>query len=156
MKEFLGHYIKRKKGKVLSVDGDTIGEHEGALFYTLGERHGFVITKKSAHDMPYYVVSKDIKKNTITVSNSSVPVGPKSNTLTLEQFQIVTAGSVKDGDVYDAVIRYHGERYPVELLRLHDGGAQLRFKNARPLVSPGQSVVLYLNSRLVGGGVVAG
>lgn len=156
MKDFLSHYIKKKKGKVLSVKGEIVGEHEGALFYTLGERHGFLITKKSAHDMPYYVVSKDIKKNTITVSNSPAPVGPKSNTLTLEQFHIVTSGSVKDGDVYDAVIRYHGERHPVELLRLHDGGAQLRFKNQRPLVSPGQSVVLYFKSRLVGGGVVAG
>ncbi len=156
MKEFLGHYIKRKKGKVLSVDGDNIGEHEGALFYTLGERHGFVITKKSAFDLPHYVVSKDIKRNTITVSTTPVPVGPKSNTLTLEQFHVITAGSIKDEDVYDAVIRYHGERYPVELLRLHDGGAQLRFKNEKPLVSPGQSVVLYQSSRVVGGGVVAG
>lgn len=156
MKEFLSHYIKKKNGKVLAEDKGVIGEHQGALFYTLGERHGFVITKKSAHDTPYYVVSKDIKKNTITVSPTPHPVGPKSNTLTLEQFHVVTSGSIKDGDMYDAVIRYHGERYPVELLRLHDGGAQLRFRNEKPLVSPGQSVVLYAKKRVVGGGVVAG
>ena len=156
MKEFLGHYIKKKKGKVLSVEGRIIGEHEGVWFYTLGERHGFTITHKGSHDTPYYVVAKDIKKNTITVSPNPSPVGPKSNTLTLEQFHIVTPGSIKDGALYDAVIRYHGERFPVELLRLHDGGAQLRFKKERPLVSPGQSVVLYLKSRVMGGGVVAG
>lgn len=156
MKEFLGHYIKKKKGKVLSVEGKIIGEHDGALFYTLGERHGFSITHKSAHDTPYYVVAKDIKKNTLTVSPEPLPIGPKSNTLTLEQFHVVTSGSIKDKDMFDAVIRYHGIRYPVELLRLHDGGAQLRFKDQRPLVSPGQSVVLYDKTRVIGGGIVAG
>ncbi|MDQ5961766.1 MAG: tRNA-specific 2-thiouridylase MnmA [Patescibacteria group bacterium] len=156
MKEFLGHYIKNKKGKVLSTEGKIIGEHDGAWFYTLGERHGFTITQKSAHDMPYYVVAKDIKKNTLTVSTTPKAPGEKSNTLTLEQFHIVTPGSAKDGGSYDAVVRYHGERFAVELLRLHDGGAQLRFKSEKPLVSSGQSVVLYQKERVIGGGVVAG
>lgn len=156
MKDFLSHYIKRKKGQVLSVEGRVIGEHDGALFYTLGERHGFSITKKSSNELPYYVVAKDIKKNTLTVATTPLPSGPKSNTLTLEKFHVVTAGSINDGDVFDAVIRYHGKKYPIELFRLHDGGAQLRFKDEKPLVSPGQSVVLYRKSRVMGGGVVAG
>jgi len=70
MKDFLSHYIEQKKGDVLSVDGEVIGEHDGAVFFTLGERHGFTITKKSPTDTPYYVVVKDIEKNTITVSTS--------------------------------------------------------------------------------------
>ncbi|MBI3888790.1 tRNA 2-thiouridine(34) synthase MnmA [Candidatus Nomurabacteria bacterium] len=47
LKEFLKHYIKSKKGKVLNENGEEIGYHDGAVFYTLGERHGFTITKKS-------------------------------------------------------------------------------------------------------------
>ncbi len=70
MKDFLSHYIEQKKGDVLNVDGEVIGEHDGAVFFTLGERHGFTITKKSPTDTPYYVVAKDIEKNTITVSTS--------------------------------------------------------------------------------------
>ena len=65
IKDFLGHYIKQKKGKVLNELGEEIGYHNGAVFFTLGERHGFVISKKSPNDRPYYVISKDIKKNTI-------------------------------------------------------------------------------------------
>ncbi len=46
MKDFLGHYIDEEKGSVVDVDGNVIGEHNGALFFTLGERHGFTVTKK--------------------------------------------------------------------------------------------------------------
>ena len=65
LKEFLKHYIKFKKGKVCDEKGEVIGHHEGAVFYTLGERHGFTITKKKSTDGPYYIVGKDIKKNTL-------------------------------------------------------------------------------------------
>ena len=85
LKDFLKHYIKEKKGDVILASGgkrsdlknskrsdleepEIIGYHLGAVFLTLGERHGFTITKKGPTDGPYYVVAKDIKKNTITVS----------------------------------------------------------------------------------------
>ena len=68
MKDFLKHYIKSEKGKVLDEKGKVIGIHDGAVFFTLGERHGFVITEKTQNDKPYYVVGKDIKKNIIIVS----------------------------------------------------------------------------------------
>jgi tRNA-uridine 2-sulfurtransferase len=68
LKEFLKHYIKSKRGKVLNEKGDGIGHHDGAVFYTLGERHGFTITKKIPTDGAYYVVGKDIKRNILIVS----------------------------------------------------------------------------------------
>src|SRR6202008_1854292 len=74
LKEFLKHYIKEKKGKVINKPGETIGYHFGVVFHTLGERHGFTITKKSPHDGPYYIVNKNIKKNILTVSqNKNIP-----------------------------------------------------------------------------------
>ena len=71
VKDFLSHYLKTKKGNVLNNKGEIIGIHEGAIFYTIGERHGFTITKKSPTDPRYFVISKDIKKNTITVSDKN-------------------------------------------------------------------------------------
>ena len=68
LKDFLKHYIEEKNGDVLNENGDIIGYHEGVIFYTLGERHGFVITKKSPNDGAYYVVGKDVKKNILYVS----------------------------------------------------------------------------------------
>ena len=47
---------------------EVIGHHDGVVFHTLGERHGFTITKKTPKDSAYYVVGKDLKKNTLIVS----------------------------------------------------------------------------------------
>jgi tRNA-uridine 2-sulfurtransferase len=76
LKDFLKHYIKEKKGKVilaprsLGVVGEVVGFHDGAVFHTLGERHGFTITKKKRDDGAYYIVGKDIKKNILYVSQN--------------------------------------------------------------------------------------
>src|SRR3989344_4398329 len=67
LKEFLRHYIKEKKGKVLNQKGEEIGFHNGVVFHTLGERHGFTITQKGSNDHRYYVVGKNIKKNILVV-----------------------------------------------------------------------------------------
>ena len=69
MKDFLSHYITPKRGDVLNETGEIIGHHDGAMFYTIGQRHGFIITKKSANDPRLFVVSKNLEKNTITVTN---------------------------------------------------------------------------------------
>jgi tRNA U34 2-thiouridine synthase MnmA/TrmU len=74
LKEFLKHYIKEKKGEVILVPSENEGEnkhnvigyHNGVVFHTLGERHGFTITKKSSNDSRYYIVAKDIKKTKIS------------------------------------------------------------------------------------------
>src|SRR3989344_1380959 len=68
VKDFLKHYIKEKPGKVLDQDGKIIGKHSGAVFFTLGERHGFKIFQKSPNEQPRYIVGKDLKKNILVVS----------------------------------------------------------------------------------------
>lgn len=72
LKTFLKNYIPEKKGEVLNTKGEVIGEHDGAVFYTIGERHGFRIfpeAKKS--DMPrLFVIKKNEKNNTLTVGSA--------------------------------------------------------------------------------------
>jgi tRNA-specific 2-thiouridylase len=69
IKDFLSRFIKTKKGDVLNTRGEKVGWHNGAMLYTIGERHGFIITKKSPSDSRLFVVAKDLKKNTITVAD---------------------------------------------------------------------------------------
>src|SRR3989344_5863169 len=73
MKEFLSRYIEPKQGDVLDKDGNVIGTHGGAEFFTIGERHGFVVNKKKSDDAPLYVISKNITKNAITVTPYITP-----------------------------------------------------------------------------------
>src|SRR3989344_3942553 len=69
MKDFLSHYIKIKRGNILNTKGEIVGFHSGAGFHTIGQRRGFTITKKSIKDPRFFVVSKNLDKNTITVAN---------------------------------------------------------------------------------------
>lgn len=153
LKEFLKHYIKEKKGKVENEKREVIGHHNGVVFHTLGERHGFTITKKSPSDGPYYVIGKDVKKNILTVSQNP----HKSNSTILVNYRIDKTNWISKipdaGKTYVAQIRYHGELLLCQVKIKSKTKAEVMFK--RPvLVAPGQSVVIYNKDVCLGGGIV--
>ncbi len=155
MKDFLSHYIKPKKGNVLDTLGKVIGRHDGATFFTIGERHGFTIINNKEKDGPFYVVAKDIKKNTIIVSQE---VGlPKNSKTSFSCYAIKNtnwiSGLPKENKNYMANIRYHGENLPCTIKQAGRGQASIVFKKPT-LISPGQSIVLYDKEVCIGGGVV--
>lgn len=165
LKEFLKHYIKEKRGKVLNEKGEEIGFHNGVVFHTLGERHGFTITKKSPNDGPYYIVGKDVKKNILVVSqnragertvlkNSKRTVLKEAQNfgLNLENTNWIS-GVPKSDETYTAQIRYHGEFLPCNLKCARRNLAQVIFKKPI-LVASGQSCVVYDGDICLGGGVV--
>lgn len=152
MKEFLEHYIDVQPGKVLSESGEVIGRHDGALFFTLGERRGFTIIEKTDQDKPRYVVAKDVAANTITVSESIQP-RPESRSLTLER--VVVRKTQIAGASLIAQIRYHGQEKPCRILRHEGDRLEIEFEEYDPTIAAGQSIVLYDGEVCVGGGIVA-
>lgn len=155
MKEFLKHYIESKQGNVFDENGEIIGNHDGAFLFALGERHGFTITKKGTDDPRYFVVAKDIDKNTITVSQNS----PNESREAKNTYSVILTNFRMTPDsqkTYKAQIRYHGEYYSVNFIN----GAVA--PNIKPvimfkepiLISPGQSVVIYDGDLCLGGGIV--
>jgi tRNA-specific 2-thiouridylase len=84
--------------------------HEGVVFYTIGQRHGFTITKNTPHDAPYYIVAKDIEKNELVVSQK-----PQEDTL--KRVKSVILESINwisdkpaENKTYGARIRYRQEK----------------------------------------------
>ena len=151
MSEFLSHFIPMKRGKVLDTKGVAIGSHQGAVFYTIGERHGFEITKKKSTDSAFYVVAKDLKANTLTVSNHEpeiISLSPKG--VLVGNLNIITEPS---SNRVTARIRYRGEKVPATLQKLEN---KLEIKFDKPLkgLSLGQSIVLYDKEACLGGGVM--
>ncbi|MEK7163266.1 MAG: tRNA 2-thiouridine(34) synthase MnmA [Patescibacteria group bacterium] len=149
MREFLSHYIESKRGNVLNESGETIGEHNGAVFLTLGERCGFTHIKKTADEKPYYVISRDIKKNTITVSHKSF-----AGSLPIEKrgYQITCANWIsrwpEEERTYTARIRHLGELLPCNV-----DGNYIIFENPT-IIASGQSLVFYDKNTCIGGGIV--
>ena len=67
--DFVCQFLKTKKGKIITVDGEEIGHHDGHMYFTVGQRKGLGIgARNSAFDKPWYVVNKDINKNIVYVA----------------------------------------------------------------------------------------
>jgi tRNA-specific 2-thiouridylase len=150
MKEFLKHYIDIQPGKVVDHTGKEIGYHEGVVFYTLGERHGFTITDKGTFDLPYYVIEKDIKNNILVVAQHHEQ----------DQVPLFTTYALRDVLLRDAVpqnlsaqMRYHGEYFPCSLFK-QDDVWYVTFEKGRNDIALGQSVVFYQDEVCLGGGMV--
>ena len=153
MRKFLEHYIDAHPGDVLNAKGEVVGRHAGALFYTLGERHGFEIFEKGTDDRPLYVVAKDVAKNTITVSETQMPLGASHEIILT---QCIWRSSLEDKK-YSAEIRYHAAGKPCRIVIQNDADTQsalVIFDDPHFLLASGQSVVIYDGAVCVGGGIV--
>ncbi len=143
MRAFLKRYIPEKQGDVLNESGKKIGEHDGAWFYTIGQRHGFE-TKGGQRS---YVVGKDVKKNILVVSDK--PLGDTAKIhFQLREVNWIS-GEQPSGTVL-ARYRYRQELVPVEV-----EGHSVVFKDSQS-IAPGQSLVVYDDGGLtcLGGAVV--
>jgi len=154
MADFLKEYIKPKIGKVLNEKKEIIGRHDGVFYYTLGQRHGFTITKKTNNDDRYFIIKKDSKNNTLTVSNN--PIIEKeisSQEIKLKNINWTLGIEPDLKKEYLARIRY---RQPLEKCHLSWQGSTLTviFKNPQKAPTPGQSVVIYDQRVCLGGGII--
>ena len=146
LKDFLSHYIEEKKGDVLNMSGEVIGQHDGAMFLTIGQRHGFTITRKTPEDGRLFIVAKNLEKNTVTVSNQI-----KKNT-NADARQIILKDvnwiSVFKKGKYQCRFRYRQNLIPCEVL---DEQTVLVEVGSVP---EGQSLVVYDGDVCLGGGVI--
>jgi tRNA-specific 2-thiouridylase len=152
--EFLSHYIPKKRGDVLDESDRVIGWHDGAVFLTLGVRHGFTVTEKTPDDKPYYIISRNTKKNTITVSHRA-PDGTLSSEK--KEFSLSSTHWIGDapesGKRYMARVRHLGELMPCMVELVNKEEAEIGF--GKPLtIARGQSVVVYDGDICLGGGIV--
>lgn len=152
--EFLSHYIEKKRGDVLDERGRVIGTHDGATYLTLGVRHGFTVTEKTPDDRPYYVIARDIEKNTITVSHRA-PDGTLSSEK--KEFSLSSVNWIGDrpesGKKYKARVRHLGELLPCMVEMVNADEAEVGFEKDIT-IAPGQSVVVYDGDICLGGGIV--
>ena len=152
IKDFLGRFIEQKQGKVIDEKGNTIGSHNGAFFFTIGERHGFEIFKKTPNDTPYYVISKDIENNTITVANKNEKGELPSSVKRIKLKNINwNQGTAPISKHLKARSRYREELQDIELISKDE----IEFKNEQYTISSGQSLVIYDGELCLGGGSIA-
>ena len=154
MKDFLKEFIKEKKGNVLDISGKVIGSHDGAVFYTIGERHGFEIFKKTPSEKPHYIISKNFKKNTITVSqNPKKEISASVKTINLKNINWIS-DQPKNGERVEVRLRYRQTLLEAKILKVRPSDADIILMKPETTVTAGQSLVMYQGEELVGGGVI--
>lgn len=151
IKDFLSHYIELKKGAVLDTDGKKIGEHDGSEIYTIGQRHGFQIRNMSSHDTSHFVIGKDVKQNTITVSESRPELKDKTLSLSSTNWIGEPPG---DNDILTVQNRYRQTPVGAKLLSQRERSAELSILDETEYPAVGQSCVLYKGERCLGGGII--
>ena len=160
MAEFLKHYLKTTNGDVVNEDGKVIGQHDGAILYTIGQRHGFTTTKNATDEEPYFVIAKDIQKNTLTVAHRSPEhEGTGSLFVKADQCNLIAPAqlwALNSEKKIMARIRYRGILCPVVLAHDPDRNDQITvsFTHRPEGISSGQSIVFYHNEECLGGGVI--
>ncbi len=161
LKDFLGNYIPEKPGNIIDVSGVKVGEHHGAHFYTIGQRHGVGI---SGNAMPYYVTDKNVKTNTIIVARGENHPALYRKEVQLAQINLFEPLTKKSSVVY-ARVRYRQPLAEAQLVKLNQQ-IKIVFKKPQKFVAIGQSCVFYTcipsassgrNSkefRMLGGGII--
>ena len=154
MFSFLSHYIDLKEGEVRTEEGVVIGTHKGSELYTLGQRHGFTIYPNHTHTTPYFVCSKDIVKNVLTVSHvKTTPVAESSHILLSHTRWFRGLPVVGMTLMYQT--RYRQTPLQGTVLTCSETEAELvPDEVSEEFPTPGQSCVLYDGAYVVGGGII--
>jgi len=153
MKEFLKKYLQPKRGKVLDEKNEVIGHHDGAFFLTIGQRRGFTITKKSTSDEPYYVVSKNVKDNTITVATQKTKKQENKKTIMMHDIHWIGEKPVGDKK-YQARFRHLQVLLNCHIVKLPNGQYKIIFNKSQAGIAAGQSLVVYDGQKCLGGGII--
>lgn len=149
MKDFLKEYIDIEPGEIREIETEkVVGHHEGAVFYTIGQRHGLYISGNPGEvnsGLPYYVVKKDLAKNIVYVSRNLNDENVWVDELKLKDI-IIRTEHIKNCSVR---LRHLGELIPATL-----ENDTLHFERKIKRPAAGQSAVFYDGEICVGGGII--
>jgi len=159
IKEFLQQFVRTEPGTIIDQHGKTIGEHDGALFYTIGQRQGLRV----GGGLPYYVVGKDMDENEVYVTTDLQDDRLWNGELTLtapywingEPAETSADAAKADKPRYHVRTRYRADLVALkQIKKLPNNTWQLTLQDEVRALTPGQSAVLYEGARVVGGGIV--
>jgi len=150
MKEFLLHELgPQPVGDIINQDGLKVGQHDGAIFYTIGQRHGLDV----GGGLPYYVVGKDMAKNEVYVTTKLNDERLWADELGLTDVHWIDEVPQK-GSRLRIRTRHRAELVEAEILELSATKVKLQLQSAIRAATPGQSAVLYQGETCLGGGIL--
>lgn len=157
IKEFLQQFVETRPGKIIDSNGKTIGRHDGAIFYTIGQRHGLNISggaslSPNSQGLPYYVTGKDMVKNEVYVTSDL-----NNKNLWRKEFDITSLHWINQPPKHGQKLQLRTRhRAPLEWgsIVINDERATIQLNGQLRALTPGQSAVLYDSDHILGGGII--
>ena len=138
-------------GAIVDGRGEVVGEHRGLPFYTVGQRTGLGLHPRTPDAAPLYVLRLDAASNTVVVGERSALVRSRA---TSRDATWVAGRAPQPGTSCTVQLRAHGEAHPATVESADPTTLSLHFDPPVAQVSPGQSLVLYRDDEVLGGGTV--
>ncbi|MCL2022737.1 MAG: tRNA 2-thiouridine(34) synthase MnmA [Betaproteobacteria bacterium] len=155
-KAFLSRYLPPKKGEIRRLDDNKcLGEHDGLMYHTIGQRKGLGIggLQGSEHEA-WFVAGKDVGQNVLYVVQGHDHPALRHDTLTICQTTWIANEAPREHMVYSAKPRYRSEDAPCKIEQINQESCVVRFAQAQWALTPGQSLVLYEGRVCLGGGII--
>lgn len=160
IKDFLLHELgPQEPGKIIDQRGHVVGEHDGAIFYTIGQRHGLHV----GGGLPFYVTGKDMDTNEVFVTTDLQDENLWRDELTLADMHWInsshesgaTASELSAAGQLQICTRYRAPLVAVQRITQTANGAwHIKLAEDIRAITPGQSAVIYAGDRVLGGGIV--
>ena len=157
-REFLSKYLPANPGPMQTPQGEVLGQHQGLMYYTLGQRQGLGIGgRHDSADAPWYVAAKDLDRNALIVVQGEHPLR-YADALEADDASWINGMPKKlaaDGELTcRAKIRYRQDDQPCRILDRGRGSLAVIFEQPQTAVTPGQFAVFYSGDRCLGGAVI--
>ena len=160
MKDFLKEYIDIHPGEIREIESEKVlGYHEGAVFYTIGQRHGLYLNGVAGEvndGLPYYVVKKDIENNVVYVSKNLNDEHIWTKKLELADVVFRMGGAANEAPSTNILtrLRHRAPLIPAKIMLGENNTAVLEFENEIKRPAAGQSAVIYDDEICLGGGII--
>jgi tRNA-specific 2-thiouridylase len=149
--QFISQYVPTDKGNILDLEGNIVGEHCGAVYYTIGQRKGLCI---GGEGDAWFVVDKDIQNNSLIVAQGHNHPALFSQTLIAKDLSWVNASPTQFPLACRAKVRYRQQDEPCIIEKIENDLAYIRFIRPQRAVTTGQSIVFYDDVQCLGGGII--
>lgn len=151
MKDFLSQYVDTVPGRIIDRQtGEELGRHDGAIFYTIGQRRGLGL----GGGLPYYVTGKDMDRNIVYVTKQLHDEALWQRELRLTSLHWL-AVAPKAGEQFMVRTRYRAPLVSASVVSVEKNELTLILEEPERAVTPGQSTVFYKSDVVIGGGIVA-
>lgn len=155
--EFLQRYLPKKPGDIKTPEGKTVGQHDGLMYYTLGQRQGLKIGgSRDSNGEPWFVAAKDMVNNELIVVQGHDHPLLLNDGLKAGQLHWISGEEPETNWVYAAKTRYRQPDAPCEIDAINTEEVDIRFGQKQWAITPGQSAVVYESNVCLGGGIITG